>query len=483
MELTARTIDLCSAIINASQPTSIIARSTHDLLKWIARERIDEISFTKCAEKARGLAYPNANGVIIRNQIEEADRRLNNLRRAPIGLVVSGSLGRLMARDIDFCYIVSTVTVLSPYYGSERLTDVLSSMMLDDGNHVDGVVFKYEVQREPIRAVVCKIIESVFINVVNAGQKLARLTSELKKYHPHILNRRTLAGIIMGIQERDADVLLKSQHFLADVVSWILYHFEGRVEVSVGTNIVYEVELGPRKRLIRIMFDGVCPYPENCYEREGTIEVSYKIGDGNFATFLKGADDAGVEDSKPRSYERQAFYFEEWASEPILRPRRSPGLNKSDRNYALAVGKKLMKWLLNVPIEPGPSWSLGLTFKARLNEQEGKLKVRDIIKAYPSLLQMKTGVPESSAPVFKGFEPEISQYKVRDIIAMMYVFLSHLILQECIIWDEWFAVAIATSVGISIEVIGASQKNKTRASNGATSLVTAQLGSFTAVTP
>ena len=108
IEFGARAFDLCSALVNASQPTSAIVRSTQDLLKWLARERVDEYSFTKCAEKARCLAYPNANGVTIRNQIEEADKRLHTVRGAPIGLLVSGSLGRLMARDADYCYIVST---------------------------------------------------------------------------------------------------------------------------------------------------------------------------------------------------------------------------------------------------------------------------------------------------------------------------------------------------------------------------------------
>lgn len=567
IEFGARAFDLCSALVNASQPTSAIVRSTQDLLKWLARERVDEYSFTKCAEKARSLAYPNANGVAIRNQIEDADKRLHAVRGAPIGLIVSGSLGRLMARDADYCYIVSTVTVLAPYYGHQRLTDVLTSMMLDKGSrHVDGVFYKYEVQREPIRAVVVKIIESVFLNVVNSGHKLGGLPPELQDYHPHIVDHLTFAGIIMGVQESDADVLMKSQHFLADIVAWLLHHFEGHIEVSVGTKIVYEKALGSGTRMVRVMFDGVCPYPENCYEREGTIEVSYAMGDGTFATFLKSGDDCTSE-GKPQSHERKAFYFEGWTSEPFPLPRRSTGLNKSERNYALAVGKNLMKWLLNVPIEAGPSSSFGLTFKAKLHSQEGNLRVRDIIQAYPGLLQITTGLPEYSGPVFRGFvapesddELDTSHYKSGDvmnpdeivdcfpamqdllndaqkrcscpvcseyrplleskrgclrgliwaelllivahaiadslgakdvsalaepsnIVAAMYVLLSNLIRKECIVWDDWFAIAIVTSVGMGIDTIGASQNNKTRAGNGATSLVAAQMGSFIAVAP
>jgi hypothetical protein len=93
MELAARSFDLFSSLINASQPSSALARFTQELLKWIGRECVDEHWLIKCAELAGGLAYPNSDGLMIRDAIAEADKQLRSLR-APLRLINSGSLGR-----------------------------------------------------------------------------------------------------------------------------------------------------------------------------------------------------------------------------------------------------------------------------------------------------------------------------------------------------------------------------------------------------
>ncbi|EGU83041.1 hypothetical protein FOPG_16050 [Fusarium oxysporum f. sp. conglutinans race 2 54008] len=116
--------------LKASEPTSVITQAAKDLIKWLARERIDEASFKKCAELARELAYPNQHGLIIRESIEQANERLRGLN-APISLVSSGSLGRMMFQDQDDCYFVSIVASLASYYGNEPITDIICSLIID----------------------------------------------------------------------------------------------------------------------------------------------------------------------------------------------------------------------------------------------------------------------------------------------------------------------------------------------------------------
>jgi hypothetical protein len=50
--------------------------------------------------------------------------------------------------------------------------------------------------------------------------------------HQHLLDDRTFAGIVMGIQRTENDVVIRSDRFLADLTLWLLLHFQGKIEVS-----------------------------------------------------------------------------------------------------------------------------------------------------------------------------------------------------------------------------------------------------------
>lgn len=68
MDITARDIDLLTALTeNANRPHSLMNVGI-ELGKWLGREKLSENQLRFCLEKARGLALANAKG----NQFYEA---------------------------------------------------------------------------------------------------------------------------------------------------------------------------------------------------------------------------------------------------------------------------------------------------------------------------------------------------------------------------------------------------------------------------
>jgi hypothetical protein len=93
----------------------------------------------------KGKAYPNADCAQMRTSIVSADEKLRALRNIPLSLVYSGALGRLMVRDPEYCYMLSTVACLTIDHDVEYVKAALTSMILDQGGHENGCQPKYHV--------------------------------------------------------------------------------------------------------------------------------------------------------------------------------------------------------------------------------------------------------------------------------------------------------------------------------------------------
>jgi hypothetical protein len=392
-------INLTKSLIDfvpASGSLVNISRETYD---WLIRERIDESSFQSCRKLALGLAYPNDAGIDIQQQIKDADKRLmDKITKLPLRMVVTGSLGRLLGRDPETCYMVSTVAALTRFHDHEFATDMLCSMVLDKGEHEKEVSFKYSVQRSPIKAVMSKIVESIYLNVFNAGHDLGGLPDELRGLHPHLLDDRTFAGIVMGIQRTEKDVVIRSDRFIADLTLWLLAHFHGRVEVSVANQVLFEDTLSSSSRTVRIMVRERCAEDQNdCLKRDAPVEAMVSVGD-ELLTFLKGTDD---NDFHPCSYCRQPFYdLDALTSTP--HSSKSKILNREECNAILHVAKLIMSWILDIAITPAPDL-VGLTFKITLEPGvESKMKIRDLLRNHPRLLSLNAGFPpKTTLPVLR----------------------------------------------------------------------------------
>ncbi|KAF8851822.1 hypothetical protein BDZ45DRAFT_807970 [Acephala macrosclerotiorum] len=405
ISMTSSVINLTKSLIDfvpSSGSLIDISRETYD---WLKRERIDESSFQSCRVMALGLAYPNEAGIDIQRQIKDADKKLmDKVAKLPVRMVVTGSLGRLLGKDPETCYMVSTVAVLMRFHDLEFATDTLCSMMMDKGGHEKEVSLKYSVQRSPVKAVMSKIVESIYLNVVNAGHDLGGLPDELKHLHPHLLDDRAFAGIVMGIQRTEKDVVVRSDRFLADLALWLLTHFQGRVEISVENRVLFDKILSPSPRTVRMIVKEHCAEEQrDCLKKDAPVEAMMSIGD-ELLTFLKGTDD---NDFHPCSYSRQPFYeLDDLTSSPHVS--KAKLLNRAECNSITHVAKAIMSWILEIAIVPAPDLT-GLAFMITLEPgAESKMKVRDLLRKHPGLLSLNTGFLTATQPVLRRPDEEES---------------------------------------------------------------------------
>ncbi len=405
-------VNLHAAVLNALAPTSTLANMTSSVLKWLYRERLDESSFLAFSERAQSLAYPNGNGLQIHKSLDEAESKIKRIKNSPLQIVLPGAPGRILAKDPNLCYLVSTVACLTKFHDMEYAADAICSMIFDRGGHQDYVQLRYEVLRAPIRAVVSKVVDSIFLNVVNSGHQIPPLPETLRHLHPHLLRDGAFAGIAMGIQRTEGDVVLLSDPFSVDIATWLFSHFEGIVEVSVAGELLFCKALGGSSRRIQMICRTRCPPDqENCRDAIGVVKASVWTGQ-QFTIFLQHSSDFK---RHPRSYTRRKLYQTDGRTSPIdsnLTTKltgKLASLNFKERDDVRAVAKQMLTWLLQTPLKL-ERWSenFDLSFQASWDDEDANhsLRLRDVLVAHPALLQINTGTLNHSGPTFNYVSDE-----------------------------------------------------------------------------
>ncbi|MCJ1368143.1 hypothetical protein MMC16_007284 [Acarospora aff. strigata] len=422
MQLTTQTFNLSAALLNIINPTSAALNYSQELLKWLSRQGIDEGSFEECAKLARGIAYPNANGSKIRDSISKADDRLSKIKMCPLPLIFSGSLGRIVARDPEFCYMVSTVASLVVDHDLKDATETVCCMILDQDTRGSGTYQPHSYKKTSIRAVMSKIVDSIYLNVVNAGHSAEPLPFLLRHLHSHSVDPVQFAATVMRIQRASGDVVLTVDRFQGDVTVWLLNHFEGYLEISVLGKILFSQALGPKPQRLSIIVkkdcfndiaNGTCT-TVNSKERILLTEV---VGD-SMSTLLSTIQVAPVSNSS--SLLRQPLYSTENLKRTRLTTRPTVSLNPHELNYIMAIAKQISIWLLHIPIMTRRLSQSGLDFKVDLNYssgdrqyQKGKgqglhddqgMCIADLLDDHPTISHIRTGMGMTSGPVFQPFE-------------------------------------------------------------------------------
>lgn len=231
MELATRTFDLARAFADISLNGNSIANATTELARWMARECILESEFGYFQNLARGVTFPNDSGLRIRHMLLEAIPKFKKI--GGLHLLNSGSIGRMLAFDPEYCYMVSTVSVLLAYHDIPFAASVLCNMALDHGvdRQEKANVNSYDIRRTRLRPVMDKVVQSIALNVVNSGHDLRGLPFDFENNCIHCLQDTTLSAAIMAIERTEGDVLVRCDHFLADLFVWLLNHWQGMAAV------------------------------------------------------------------------------------------------------------------------------------------------------------------------------------------------------------------------------------------------------------
>ena len=397
--------NLGAALVNLANPAGAVAGYTRDLLGWLERSGVDETNFERCMTLARSLAYPNHNGMMLSGSVASADEQLRKVKigQLPLALTVSKALGRYIVKDPDLSYMASTTACLLTHHDPPYVKSALTSMVLDKGGHQTETQYSHEVWRAPIRAVISKLVDSIFLNITNPGHRTAEIPPELAHLHVHPVDDTNFAAIVIQVQKTSNDLVLQADRFPGDIILWLLNHFEGYLEVYVKSTKAYEAELSGHGRKITAIVQETCSDDHKVCNGRSWPVVLAEIVDGELHRLVGGSSS---EDLKPCSYQRQKLYMTEnlvnttYTSDKVH-------LGIEERNEIKHAARRITQWLMCVPISM-KDWPqlAGFCCRSEVELDEDRDRSCDFIIAYllyrsPRLLQERTGQSTSSSPIFR----------------------------------------------------------------------------------
>ncbi|KAI0834615.1 hypothetical protein F5Y06DRAFT_278479 [Hypoxylon sp. FL0890] len=418
LDLAARTIDLTTALLKATASTGSLVKGAWEIGQWLGREKLNQYELLDCMERATGLVYANKNG---QELFDEIIRGLDTQPVGPLFLKQSGSLGRLMAGDPNLSWVVSTVACLFQHHRNENLvTDTLTSLIMKCHRSrqqeslpvQDTGVYNFEQTR--VRAVVKKIVLSVWFNVVNTGCDTIPLPQELQSVcsRGHYLEPDDF-GIVANIitSHCPSEAIIKTTHLLRDVILWLLLHYDGTIVVTVSGHITYKVELGNQRRQIEVRVKSACPEDGSCSSTGGESYEIHRHISGNFEEFFTGHSISGFTDVPPRPGIRQKLYDipRPYPSDSKIRRK---GIQVRLRQTALSI----MKWMLDVPLHPQVGFS-SPGFSAQPGKQqtaEEPITISHVLKRTPAMINLEWGTFPAFQTVFLNTSPEVLGFSTGD---------------------------------------------------------------------
>lgn len=396
MDVTPRVLDLTRAVIDTLNKQGAMRSAVGDVLQWLARERIDETEYEYCIGRARALAFPNEHGISIRRQVTSSDAKIAKL--GGLRMKLSSSIGRWLLFDEDYVYIVTTVATIMAFHKLPFAAEVLCNMILDKGEHqTSGVRYGYSIHRTRLMPVLTKFVDSVALNIVNAGYDLYSLPEELKGICNHPLGADTYAAIAMTIQRSTGDILITTDKYPGDIVCWLMNHFHGSLEISISGKVVCERILGGLKKRLIILIPQGC-IPGKCRqgdEQEHEIRVSVHAG----KDFVEVIKELYSYDPKIGPTNRQPLY-----SSDVLHHWERGILNKDESNKIRLAAQEMVKWLLQVPIKPHlhKTGFVHLTDGNQLESHGRIMRLEDMMKRFPSLIHRNFGRKASGMAIYTG---------------------------------------------------------------------------------
>lgn len=399
MDVAAKTMDLSRAVIESLEKGNTMTNAVRLVVQWLARERIDNLEFKYCIDLARGLTYPNTHGLQIQTSLVECEKKYAKV--SGLRLIQSGSIGRWMAFDMDYCYMVTTVAAIMTHHEYQFAAEALYNMIVDEGRQGTDINTSYSIQKTRLRPVLSKMVESIALNVVNSGHNLAPLPDEVAGLCVHIASAATFAAVVMAVQNSKNDILIYCNCFCGDILLWLMAHFDGTIELSIAGKVVYEKAFGNAKIRVTILVRETCdPASLNHFTKGIHIEVSLNLGGGQFKTILKKNSTSRI---GPVVSKRQDLYLID-----DINIRNNQGvLNYAELNDVRLTAQAIANWLLQIPLKPGlvtDEFITNLYFKEvpQEEEQSNALNIGILLQRWPTITHMKFGKKPQTICVFSG---------------------------------------------------------------------------------
>ena len=323
-----------------------------------------------------------------------------------------------MATDDDYCYVVSIVTAFMSYHDLTFAERCLCNMADNEGNHRHGPQYLYDLRRNRIKPVISKIVESVALDIANAGFELQEMQAELRGVCGHVLDIDASSAAIMTIQGLRGNAWVFTDVFYVDLSLWILTHYAGNLEVSVGGKIVYSKCLGSSSTRLTVAVRKICDPTqlEHGYGKDASIKIS--VGEGSLSKTVFAVDSTG-DDVRGQFMPtlRRGLYDLTHIGRPFSDGEFGQAiLGKGELKDIGAASQAIVRWLLKVPLVAA-AWSMdpgkvhlqwkGFVIPAAPKKAGSLYNLGQIFSRLPSILHQNYGVITAELVTFQ--EPELDE--------------------------------------------------------------------------
>ena len=401
LDVIARSLDLCRSLMDTTNSSGPVMNVVLEVGQWLGREKLNKSELQDCLQRARAIAVPNCTAQTLFDDIRSG---IDASETAPFLPLSSGSLSNLMANDPNLCWMVSSVACLFQFHDMYDVTECVNNFILAAQPREEHVwddareCAVYNPGTVHLRRIVSKLVSSIWFNIVNSKCITMELPEELKAvcHAGHNLKGSKFARLLNSLRGDRQKIMITSDHLLRNLTLWIMLHFDGRLLVVVGGNIIYDRNLGNSHREIELRVRIHCSGSAPCQEDSMHYELFEDIA-GDMKSFLIGSYTSRSDFSERPMVRRRLYDIPDFALS-----------GDRDKRHGLQTAIKctcqsMMRWLLALSIE-APYESTNFGFSVALGpdvkQDESRLSMKDILTRSPSMLNHRWGGQETRRLVY-----------------------------------------------------------------------------------
>ena len=355
-----------SLLGDVAAPTNLAQAAIRETYQWLGREGVSRADYELAVVQTAGVAYPNESGLAVTESILRT--KTPNFIAGGLALMLPGAIGRRMAQTVEHAWMVTTAVVVSRFRSLGDIPRLLMEMiLLGEKMTVPRQSPKAGIIRAKLMKVLSKFVDSIALNVVNQGHDVTDFPVELRgQCQYHLTGERDFAEIATALQKPEKRYVLFCERFEADIILWILNHFDGTLEVTLSRKKVFIRHQPHSARHLDIMVEKSCS-DASCQMERPKMELFELLSSGAPSSLNKSSGfTPGKSGDKPESWlppaRRRALYDIHWELAHITEYQSSGRqgryqhkmLQDTEIKRTREIAKGVLRFIMALPLSPIP---------------------------------------------------------------------------------------------------------------------------------
>ncbi|KAI9685088.1 MAG: hypothetical protein M1822_005480 [Bathelium mastoideum] len=274
--------------------------------------------------------------------------------------------------------MVSTVAAATKFQKSDFARNLVYEMILRGSDSAAAPAKTRNNRPFPdhgvLMGVISKVVDSIYLNVVNAGHTLGDLPPELSELCIHLVGAPTFAAIVHKLTRSNGDNLLICEGFQPDLLLWILSHFDGSIRIVLAGTQIFERTAKYGSRSLSVMIETVCTLKQ-CVKGHSRIQLLELRGEA--WTALESAYDEA--DIKVTTGHRSRLYSSNLGDPSRL-------LNRDEIYRVRVLVQKLATWMFDVPISSTSQQDIEFSADVSHSSSACELRIGDLFSQWPDII-------------------------------------------------------------------------------------------------